>query len=345
MKHVDVVRTAKIAVGCTLSFLMAEGLGLRYTNSVITITLLSILGTRLDTLRTAGKRFAAFGAALLVAALAFGVWPRGPFPAVAVNLFLYLGSFLVLCQRFRLMEGFSMSTVLMLHLWREPEITAAMVLNEAALMAIGVFMGIAANLYMPDRIQDIRRAQEQVESRLRGIFTALAVEMEAEPGPARESLNDRVQGTLGELGKILRQGILYAEYTEKNRIFRGKAGDYYSKYMEMREEQRQLLKRISLQVYFLKKPYAQGKMVADFLRETAASLSEHNNAGELLASLEAVREICRRQALPESRPEFEDRARLYGIVGLLRELLELKQDFAERLTVEEIRRFWKFFLP
>lgn len=61
-----------------------------------------------------------------------------------------------------------MSTVLMLHLWREPEITAAMVLNEAALMAIGVFMGIAANLYMPDRIQDIRRAQEQVESRLRG---------------------------------------------------------------------------------------------------------------------------------------------------------------------------------
>ena len=69
--------------------------------------------------------------------------------------------------------------------------------------------------------------------------------MEAEPGPARESLNDRVQGTLGELGKILRQGILYAEYTEKNRIFRGKAGDYYSKYMEMREEQRQLLKRIS----------------------------------------------------------------------------------------------------
>ena len=53
----------------------------------------------------------------------------------------------------------------------------------------------------------------------------------------------------------------------------------------------------------------------------------------------------RGQALPESRPEFEDRARLYGIVGLLRELLELKQDFAERLTVEEIRRFWKFFLP
>ena len=149
MKHVDAVRTAKIAVGCTLSFLMAEGLGLRYTNSVITITLLSILGTRLDTLKTAGKRFAAFGAALLVGALAFGVWPRGPFPAVAVNLFLYLGSFLVLCQRFRLMEGFSMSTVLMLHLWREPEITAAMVLNEAALMAIGVFMGIAANLYMP----------------------------------------------------------------------------------------------------------------------------------------------------------------------------------------------------
>lgn len=32
-------------------------------------------------------------------------------------------------------------------------------------------------------------------------------------------------------------------------------------------------------------------------------------------------------------------------LGLLRELLELKQDFAERLTVEEIRRFWKFFLP
>ena len=66
MSRFDFLKTFKIAFGCCLGYIIAQLLNLNYSTSVITITLLSILNTRKETLTTARKRLLAFfGAAFL----------------------------------------------------------------------------------------------------------------------------------------------------------------------------------------------------------------------------------------------------------------------------------------
>ena len=71
MSRIRGEKIIKITAGCCLALLIAQALELRYSTSVVTITLLSILGTRRETFRIAGKRFCAFFAALAVALPSF----------------------------------------------------------------------------------------------------------------------------------------------------------------------------------------------------------------------------------------------------------------------------------
>lgn len=50
MKQIDFANIFKVSLGCSIAFILAEALGLQSTTSVVTITLLSILKTRKETL-------------------------------------------------------------------------------------------------------------------------------------------------------------------------------------------------------------------------------------------------------------------------------------------------------
>ena len=143
MFKINMIKAIKITLGCCLAFITANALHLEYSTSVVTITLLSILNTKKDTLIVAWKRSIAFLLASSIAIISFtisqfSVWGLG----------IYLIMSVILCQAFELTDGLSMSTVLMLHIWTARSITASSLLNEATLMAIGILMGILMNLYM-----------------------------------------------------------------------------------------------------------------------------------------------------------------------------------------------------
>ena len=50
--------------------------------------------------------------------------------------------------------------------------------------------------------------------------------------------------------------------------------------------------------------------------------------------------VCLTPPLPATREEFEDRAVLYGILMDLEYFLQLKKEFADALTQEQVRRYW-----
>ena len=85
----------------------------------------------------------------------------------------------------------------------------------------------------------------------------------------------------------------------------------------------------------------QTTLVAKFMRITAISMDEYNNASDLLHYLSELRKQFRKAPLPTSRLEFESRAVLYEIVNELQELLLLKQEFSEHLTAYQIETFWQ----
>ena len=53
LSRINLIKTLKISFGCIFAYLLAEYFHLSYSTSVITITLLSILNTRKETLKTA----------------------------------------------------------------------------------------------------------------------------------------------------------------------------------------------------------------------------------------------------------------------------------------------------
>ena len=80
--------------------------------------------------------------------------------------------------------------------------------------------------------------------------------------------------------------------------------------------------------------------VAELLRETAVTFGESNNARELLVRLDETFMWMRESELPVTRQEFEDRAVLYGIMTELEYFLQLKKEFADSLTKEQVLLYW-----
>ena len=309
MSRIRLEKIIKIAAGCCLALLIAQALGLRYPTSVVTITLLSILGTRRETFRIAGKRFCAFFAALAVALPSFYLLQ---YSVAAVAVYLLL--FVMVCQLLRIEEGLSMSTVLMLHFWSARTVALTAVLNELALMTIGIAMGILMNSYMPRQTAAIRADQRRIEELMRLLLGDLADSL-LRPGETLTA--DRLK----ELEALLQVSRKRAFAHRDNSFNRDM--DYYARYMEMTE--------VSRPAY----------LVANFMRTMALSLHEYNNAQDLLQELTLIRRHFQSGELPVTRREFENRAVLYEIVFELRQLLLLKQGFAASLTPSQIRLFWK----
>lgn len=328
MKKIDYIKTLKIALGCCIGFLLAEAFQLQYTTSVITITLLSILNTKKETLLIARKRLLAFLSAALIGSLLFYFLNYSLF-----SLFLYLLSYYIVCQFGSFTEGFSMSTVLMLHIWKGQSISFSLLLNELALMMIGISMAILMNLYMPNRVELIKKAQKEIERKMSQIL------FEMSRAVFQEDLSESIQLKLDELEILIADSLLHAQYTEKNFLFKDMS--YYVSYIKMRTDQTQLLKSIHKNLPRLQESYMQTNMVSKFMRITAISMDEYNNASDLLEYLNLLRQKFIAAPLPISRKEFESRAVLYEIVREIQELLILKQNFADNLTSYQIETFWK----
>lgn len=327
MKSLDYIKTIKISLGCCIAFFIANALSLNFSTSVITITLLSILNTKKDTFLVAGKRLLSFFIATLTALLIF--------PPLNYSLFslgIYLAVYQLLCQFLHLTEGFSMSTVLMLHLWKSHKMTIPLFANELYLMGIGISMGILMNLYMPNKIEKIRKAQKEIEEKMAQILFTMSRAI------FQEYLSENITQNLTELETLLSTSLNHAQYTQKNFFFKDMS--YYVAYIHMRSEQSVLLRQIHHNLPRLQESYLQTNLVSKFMRVVAISMENYDNAEDLLKYLSLLRQKFRSASLPSSRQEFESRAVLYEIVNELREMLILKRDFTKKLSPHQIELFW-----
>ena len=194
-------------------------------------------------------------------------------------------------------------------------------------------MGIVMNLYMPKQIDAIRGDQRRIEDSMRGILSnmAEAVLRQHDPHPMERDMQE-LQSLLSESRK---RAFVHVNNTF-NRDMR-----YYLQYMDMRREQYAVLHRMTDALPRLRSVPGQSHIVASFLRMTAYSLHEYNNAACLLEQLAEIRRYFRSGELPATREEFEARAVLYEIVNELHRLLQLKKDFSDSLSPSQIRTFWK----
>lgn len=320
-------KVIKIALGSTLSILLATFLGLQYSISAGIITLLTIQDTKKETIFISAKRVIAFAFATM---LALCLFPPLHYSTVSFGMFLFI--FVGGCYLIKLGDGIAMNAVLASHYILSADLSLSMIGNEAMLLLLGAGIGTLVNLIMPNHVQQIRKDQQTIETELRKILFRMAYFIQ-------ESDKSSYQPNCFEsLQEIIQNGLRRAYMNMNNSLL--KESQYYIQYMEMRKQQYSILKEIYEKIVLLKTVPSQAVDVSHFIEEIANTLMESNNAKQLISKEELLHEQLRQSPLPVTREEFEDRAVLYMILVDFKLFLQIKERFADTLTAEQLEMYW-----
>lgn len=327
-------KSLKIALAAVLAMALAQALGLENAVTAGIITILSIQGTKLETLKTAGKRALAFLCALLLAGACYGllgytVWAFG----------VYLFLFVLLCLAMRWQEAIAMDSVLVSHFlvkgcfW-------PLLGNEALLFIVGTGFGILVNLHLRSRREQFTRLSDRVDGLIKEILGEMARRLNGEygsdgeetaptampqgvPGQPRE--REPWQAQEQELLQALRQAEDCAVANYGNTPF--SRDTYELDYVRMRQRQVVILQAVHENIRGLSYLPCQARQVAQLLERVRQEYHRYNNVEGLLAQMEELFGDMQTQPLPQSREEFEARAVLYYVLRQMEELLKIKRQF------------------
>ena len=325
-ERINFTKVLKIAIGSGVAILIAEFLGLKYVSSAGIITLLSIQDTKKSTIKIALKRIAGFAVSIFIAFAAFNT--------IGYNVpafICYLLVFVAICIAFGLYESLSPCAVLVTHIMSEKYMNIDIVRNEAALMLTGTSLGILLNMYMPRNLKHIREYQARIDDEIKIILDRLVKFLNGSEA--------KLEYDFDSLEKIIDDAVAKS-YTDKDNILSYDL-KYFINYMEMRKSQIMVLRYIFIQGSAMNSRPAQAYDIADFLQNMIPKLHESNNAVNALIDLYFVKEKHKSSELPKTGTEFEDRATLRSVLVNIEQFLEIKREFAENISDEEKKMFWK----
>lgn len=321
------LKTIKIAAGSVAAILLADALSLDYSASAGIITLLTIQDTTRETIAISVKRIWAF---LLASFLAYAVFSLIGYQVFSFGIFLLL--FIACCKPLKLDNAVSTNAVLVTHYLTQKDMTLAGIGNEALLLGIGAGIGVLLNLYMPGRAKEIRAMQRMVEEDFKNALFDMAEYIRKEEGA------DDIGKCLDKLFLAISAGKKQAFSYRNNTLFQ--ESEYFITYMNMRGQQSIVLREMEKKIAGIRMTLPQAEEIAAFLYEIGASFHESNNAKSLLEGLSVLLWRMKESPLPDTREEFEDRALLYAVLMDLEYFLQLKKDFSDTLTKEQIQRYW-----
>ena len=329
----------KVAAACACAVWTAEVIGLEYAVTAGIIAILSIGGTKKETLTTARNRGLAFLCALGISAVCFHVfgfriWAFG----------IYVLCFVTLCLLAGWPEAMAMDSVLISHFLLQESMSIYWLCNEALLFLIGTGFGFLANFFLHPHSREFEQCANFVDEQMVGILSHLSARIggwesadrgHVHPNHTRKSSrirSDELQkydaGCFTRLEDALQKAQICAMKNWNNSL---KTPEFYEMdYVAMRQKQRMVLEEIYKSIVMLKTHPLQAEAVGAFMRKVAAVYDRKNPVGDLWEQLEMVFADMKAEPLPENREEFEDRAVLFYILKQLQEFLSLKREFAKK---------------
>lgn len=319
----------KVSVGSCVGILMAQRMNLEFASSAGIIALLSMLGTRKESLQMAADRIISFGVSAALAWLVFAHVGNG-----WVTYGIYTALLMSVCQIFHWRGVMSVNAVIGTHFWSSPVFTGKHIFNELCLVLIGCGVAVVLNLFHLNREQErqIIRDMRDIEKKLQGILEKLSCYL---VGDGREQ---EVWSDIENLERHLKLSLTLA-YEYQSNTFASHT-DYYHRYIEMRQRQCEILFHLHRDMNKLRNLPKEARLVADYISYVRSFVLERNEPTRQLARLSEVMEGFLRDAVPHTRKEFEGKAALYHIMMDLEDFLLCKKRFMESLGREEKRIYW-----
>lgn len=323
----NILQALKIAIGSCTAIFIAEMLHLDHALSAGSIALLTIVTTKWATVRLAAARLMSF---FFSVAVAFAVVSLVDSEWLAFGIFVF--SVVIFCYMLQWNHSISVNAVTGAHLVMADTLSDAVVRNELLLVLIGIVLAILLNLLFPSRKRTIIHNMRESERMLQSILTGLADYL------CGREMDHSVWEELTELEEQLEHAVSRAYEYQDNTWASHPA--YYIRYFEMRARQCSILHNLHEEMRRIRDMPEQAALIADYLRYLKQYVVEINAPDAQIEQLERMFQEMKKQPLPRSRQEFENRAILYHILMDIEEFLLLKKRFVETLDEKQKRIYW-----
>ena len=318
------LKIAKVIVSAFVALLVAQALNLSTPSAAAIIAILSVMDTKKVSLAATGQRLAA---AVLALVIGMGIFAIFGFDVMSFGL--YLLCYIPLAYLVKVDIGVAPSTVLVIHLWTQQQLTFELFVNELLLVTIGAGVAILLNWYMPSYRQEIERVREEIEDKMREVLLKMSGFLTIGNGK-----ND------GEVLQLLKEKLnearSYVRLEEENHLTKEVTYDY--QYFEMRRDQSKLLEIMATNLNEFRWDGEEMAILSEMFKQTAQQLAEQNTASQLIDDIEDLLEQFRERPLPQTRREFEKRAQLYQLLRDLKRFVQLKVDFFQTYGVHYFKK-------
>lgn len=313
----NVFNCIKLISAALISMLIAYLLELEFVASAGVISLLTIMPTKKETLKTAGIRFLAFGVAFVIA---FGCYTLLGFNIKAFALFLI--AFIPICQVCKWSYALTICSVIISHFIILGDMSVAHILNEILIFAIGVGMGIIANLHLRKDVNYIERLKDETDAEMKSILAGMAEHI------MDEDFTDYNGELLHELRKSIRHAKNVADRNYNNQF---KTTDVYDiEYIRMRDKQCMVIHEMYKIVRQIHTTPSTAHLISDFLKYMSETYHKDNDGSVTMEKFREMDLEMKSKPLPVARKEFEDRAMLYSLMRKIEEFVALKMEFSEK---------------
>ena len=318
------LKIAKVIVSAFVALLVAQALNLSTPSAAAIIAILSVMDTKKVSLAATGQRLAA---AVLALVIGMGIFAIFGFDVMSFGL--YLLCYIPLAYVLKVDIGVAPSTVLVIHLWTQQQLTFELFVNELLLVTIGAGVAILLNWYMPSYRQKIERVREEIEDKMREVLLKMSGFLTIGNGK-----ND------GEVLQLLKEKLSeareYVRLEAENHLTKEVTYDY--QYFEMRRDQSKLLEIMATNLNEFRWDGEEMAILSEMFKQTAQQLAEQNTASQLIDDIEDLLEQFRERPLPQTRREFEKRAQLYQLLRDLKRFVQLKVDFFQTYGVHYFKK-------
>ena len=320
----------KIALGSTLAIFVARHLSLSHDVSAGTITMLTLMTTKWQTVKLSVSRVLTFALATLIAWMIF-LHIGNAYAAYGVFMFLLV----CISAMLGLTATVSVNAVIGAHLFTGQDFSAQAIGNEFKLVCIGIVIALVLNLYHDNgqRKKELIANMRSVENQLQQIILELAAYL------IQFQMSHNLWGHIYTLQRELERYIKDAhEYQDNTFHFHP---EYYIDYFEMRHAQCQVLDNLHNELRRIRSRPKQAQIIAEYLLYVADYVVEINSPEKQLGRLHEIFADMKKQELPKTREEFESRAMLYHILMDMEEFLLYKKRFVHRLDKQQKEIYWK----
>lgn len=306
---IQVFRLIKMMIGFMVGMLIAMLFKLPYFYTAGVIAILSLEPTRKSSIDLGIRRvvasFLGIGlAALLFYLFGYEIWV----------LFVLIAIFIPLAFLTKTEQGIVVSIVLISQIYLEADIKYS--LNAIYILLIGVVVALLLNLYMPKDTK-IKLEINDIDKMINNIIQNIATTTEV----SFTEVDQKLQTTYKNI-QIEMENVNLPQTAKR------------LKYVEMRTEQVNVLKRIQ-QILSSVSMINEKEIILNYLKEFDQMIGEDNYALPLEQKLQELFTYFRTSDLPENREKFEERAQLYFVLLEINQFLNLKlvyhQDDAQLL--------------